>query len=254
MTVPDLLPLLRKGTGNTPADGGCLVQLASYLNDGHSWTDATPCVHPVLRSLAIRVNDETSDENRHLLAQLAARLVGTGPEPSDPHEARVLQVRLAVWAGRRVLHLVREQDRAVCTTALDTADAWCEGKATKHAAYAASATSATAADAYAASAAYAERLASAAADAYAAAAYAASAAYAGTVVLAAAATAYAVSATSATCATYAAAAAYAAKDTALRDLLTGCIDEYDRLTGRTPEPLHEPRWSEVCDLVGAASP
>ena len=121
--VPAGLPMLRKGVGDTPADGGCLVQIASYLHDGRSWSDETPCVHPVLRRLAIYVNDAVSDEVRSLLAPLAADLVGTGPGPTGL-DGKVLNVRLAVWAARRVEHLVRKQDREVCHAAVAAADAW----------------------------------------------------------------------------------------------------------------------------------
>lgn len=66
--TPDLLPLLRKGIGKTPAEGGCLFQVASYLYDGESWADSTPCVHPTLRQTAIYVNDQVSEDYRPKLA------------------------------------------------------------------------------------------------------------------------------------------------------------------------------------------
>lgn len=76
--IPDVFPLLRKGTGETPEDGGCLVQVAGYLNDGVSWTDETPCVHPVLRYIAIWANDDSPDSERQSLLSLVPRLIGTG--------------------------------------------------------------------------------------------------------------------------------------------------------------------------------
>lgn len=113
MTTPDLMPLLRVGTGDTPANGGCLVQVASYLHDGKSWDDNTPCVHPTLRQVAIQMNDVMGDKQRQRLAPLAADLVGTGPEPDDPEEAWRLSLRLAVWCCRQAAYLMNEDERAV---------------------------------------------------------------------------------------------------------------------------------------------
>lgn len=122
INVPAGLPMLRRGIGRSPVDGGCLVQVSSYLHDGRSWTDDTTCVHPVLRQLAIHVNDAVSDDMRPLLAPLAADLVGTGPGPQGI-DGEVASVRLAVWAVRRVAHLVRDKHWSGCDAAVDAAEA-----------------------------------------------------------------------------------------------------------------------------------
>ena len=98
MHVPDFMPRLRSGAGETPKDGGCLIQVAGYLNDGVSWTDATPCVHPALRRAGILVNDGVDDEYRQRLLLLAPRLIGTGGT-GDPVEDRRIAVELARWCA-----------------------------------------------------------------------------------------------------------------------------------------------------------
>jgi hypothetical protein len=75
--VPDYVPMLIKGKGATPEDGGCLVQIANWLADPTTWTDKALCVDPSLARLAIYANDIADDEHRRRLALLAPRLAGT---------------------------------------------------------------------------------------------------------------------------------------------------------------------------------
>lgn len=46
---------------------------------------------------------------------------------SDAMVGRVLSVRVACLAARRVLRLTRERDRAVCLAAIEAAEAWATG-------------------------------------------------------------------------------------------------------------------------------
>lgn len=94
MNIPDFMPRLRKGAGRTPQDGGCLVQVASYLNDGVSWTDRTPCVHPMLRHVAIGVNDSVGEDARQGLLKFAPRLIGTGTKD------RIIERQMVAWCMR----------------------------------------------------------------------------------------------------------------------------------------------------------
>lgn len=77
MTIPDYLPMLIKGTGNTPLEGGCLVQIANWLHDPELWTDQAICVDRVLAHWAIMINDLLDDDHRRQLSLLAPRLAGT---------------------------------------------------------------------------------------------------------------------------------------------------------------------------------
>lgn len=70
------VPFLRRGAGKTPVEGGCIMQVISWIHDG-SWTDEPPCVHPVIRHLAIRVNDRLDDADRQALIDLGPRMSGT---------------------------------------------------------------------------------------------------------------------------------------------------------------------------------
>ncbi len=85
-----------------------------------------------------------------------------------PHN---FQIMFAIFCAKQVVHLVQEKDKEVCLKAIEVAEAFIEGKATKEQAYAAAH-----AAAYAAYAAYAAAHAAYAACAAADAAYAAHAA------------------------------------------------------------------------------
>ncbi|NNG36920.1 hypothetical protein [Nakamurella aerolata] len=242
MTIPNFMPLLRKGIGKIPAEGGCLVQVASYLADGLSWTDQTPCVHPVLRSLAIAVNDRVSDAVRPTLAPLAVDLVGTGPGPKGV-EGQQLSVRLAVWFARQVL---RESDQ-VSLRAIETAEAWADEPTRRnaHAAANAARTARAAANTASAAGGTAANTANTANTAARAAAYAAASAAAS-----AATSAANFAAASAAANTASAAGGTAATSSALVALLTGAIAEHRRLTGHQPEPIDPERQQYVLETLG----
>ena len=126
------VPWLRAGTGSTPADGGCIMQVIDWL-DRTGWSDSPECVHPVLRVLAIRANDALGDADRQQLLDLAPRLMGTNSDD------RVLSVRLAAFCARYVLHIFEERypgdERP--RRAIDAAEAWAYCPCEYHAAAAA---------------------------------------------------------------------------------------------------------------------
>jgi hypothetical protein len=102
MTPTNPVPWLRSGVGRNPQDGGCILQVIDWV-DRHQWTDSPPCVHPVLRKLAIYVNDRADDEQRQRLLELAPRLMGTASD--DPR----LAVLLAAFCARQVLHIFEDR-------------------------------------------------------------------------------------------------------------------------------------------------
>ena len=187
----NIVPWLRSGTGQTPQDGGCIMQVIDWI-DRNEWTDHPPCVHPVIKSLAISANDSLDDVGRQKLLDLAPRMMNTASADKR------LAIQLAIFCAERVLPIFEaryaddDRPREAIAAARDAAaDA---------AAYAAAADAA---------AAYAYAAAAADAAAYAAAYAAAAAAYA-----------------------YAYAADATAGTSARLDLLIAVLDEYDRLTGR----------------------
>lgn len=229
MTTPDLMPILSSGDHSSPKEGACIMEYASLLA-GEEWSDSPACTHPVLASMARVVNDRIGDSARQSLLPLLPRLMGTA-ETGTAAERHRLSVSLAVWCAEQVAHLTGRTEPAA-REAIRVTRAWLDGEATQEecrdAAYAA---------AYAAThAAHIARAARAfrAAHAAAATAYARAAHAAATAAYAAARAARA--AYDADAAATAANAAAANDDAA--ELLTGLIDEYDRLTGRTqPAPL-----------------
>lgn len=74
--MDNVVPWLRSGVGKTPQDGGCIMQVIDWIHR-ERWTDAPPCVHPVIRCLAIYVNDHADDETRQKLLDLAPRMMNT---------------------------------------------------------------------------------------------------------------------------------------------------------------------------------
>lgn len=116
-----------------------------------SWTDAPTCTNEVITRAAQLVNDRLGDEARQRLVALIPRILRARRTDSD----RRVNVRLALWAARSVLDMVREKDRPECDRALRSVELWLAGDVTDEemsAAASAYAAYASAASAYAASA------------------------------------------------------------------------------------------------------
>jgi hypothetical protein len=96
------VPWLRSGVGTTPADGGCIMQVIDWINR-EEWTDRPPCVHPVIRALAININDSADDQQRQKLLDLAPRMMNTASDDKQ------LSVKLAIFCAERVLHIFEEK-------------------------------------------------------------------------------------------------------------------------------------------------
>ena len=262
--LPAGLPDLISGAGDSPEEGGCVMQAAAWLaSNGEQWTDAPACVHRVLRRVAINVNDSVSTATRRQLWPLIPRLLGTasGDRKADIRTG----IALAVWAAERVLPLIRDTQRhETAAGRIAKARGWLaserEPAAADAAAAAADAAAAAAAAAYADAAdadAYADAAAyayAAAADAYDAADAAADAAADDAYDAAAAADAYdaayaaaADAADAAASYAYAAAAADADRQQARVGFLVDLLDEYDRVTGRAaPAQIAPERWEGLC--------
>ena len=108
--LPEGLPTLASGS-HRPGDGKACVMEYVALLAGEQWTDMPNCTHFVLAKSAQRVNDRMQDRNRHLLVPLIGRLFGTSA-PEDQVEAKRLNVALAVYSAKSVLHLVNPKNLA----------------------------------------------------------------------------------------------------------------------------------------------
>jgi len=95
------VPFLRSGKGDWPADGGCIMQVIDWIHRG-GWADTPDCVHPVIRGLAIGINDSVPDQERQRLLDLAPRMMGTSE--SVPNLARAHD--LASFVLQRTMELV----------------------------------------------------------------------------------------------------------------------------------------------------
>ena len=157
------VPWLRSGTGSTPAEGGCILQVIDWI-DRNQWTDRPVCVHPAIAKVAIRANDTLPDGERQKLLDLAPRIMGTSCTGGD----KKLSVQLAVFCARQVLHLWEDKHPTDMRPrkSIEAAEAWIENpteenrqkalEARKDAADAADAAAYAAAYAYAADAAAAD--------------------------------------------------------------------------------------------------
>ena len=72
--------ILSGGRHRDPRAGRCLLELVSVVA-GERWTDHPRCVHPVLGSIARRVNDACTDAGRDELISLVPGLIGTASAP-----------------------------------------------------------------------------------------------------------------------------------------------------------------------------
>jgi len=86
MSTLNEVPWLRAGVGETPAQGGCIMQVIDWIHH-REWTEHPPCVLSLLREIAVEVNDSLDDVGRQKLLDLAPRLMGTSPCESWVSEA-----------------------------------------------------------------------------------------------------------------------------------------------------------------------
>ncbi len=100
------VPWLRSGTGATPADGGCVMQIVDWISTG-GWTDNPSCVHPVICHFAIAVNDRLDDGGRQRLLDLVPRMMDTAVAPDD----EALTRRLLGYLARQVYPLYDDWKR-----------------------------------------------------------------------------------------------------------------------------------------------
>jgi hypothetical protein len=251
-SIPDNLPRLIHGAGDTPEDGACAMQAVAWLSSaGKEWTDSPSCTHPVFRRLVVHINDAAADTTRQLLWPLLPRLIGT--RDPDPGARNRVSVALAAWSAEQVHPLIKNQEqRKTAASRIARARAWLNSPQLDYAVY--TAYTAYTADGGAYAAAAAASAAAAAAAAYAAYA-AASAAAAAAAVAAAAAAAAAVDAAAADAASAAAVDAADTADAASAagqiKFLTGLLDEYDRITGRTQTPpIPDTTWAQFRATIG----
>lgn len=122
---------LSGGSHASPDEGFCFMEAVSILA-GETFSSRPSCVHPVLATASIEVNDRLSDGQRHLLVGLFGRVLGTGAaQPETPMGRCLLNARLAGWFAKtaaRTLELYAQD-----TPGRDSEASWPHARA-KHAA------------------------------------------------------------------------------------------------------------------------
>lgn len=78
----DFMPVLSRGSHTSPARGACVMEMVSFLS-GDMWTDTPECSLNEISHVAQIVNDELSDENRHLILSQFHRLFNTSEIEMD---------------------------------------------------------------------------------------------------------------------------------------------------------------------------
>ena len=75
---------------------GACIMEYVSLLAGEPWSDHPACTHPVLAAMARAVNDRIPSADRHLLIPIIGRLFGTAPTGTSLDRS-ILSMRLAVW-------------------------------------------------------------------------------------------------------------------------------------------------------------
>jgi len=214
------VPFIRSGVGVNPNDGGCIMQIIDWISTS-GWTDQPECVHPVIRELAIYINDKSNDQERQRLLDLTSRMMGTNT--GDHRLARQLLGYLAKEVYPIYAKWKDESGYNDNGAVLACNNSALDGKAANFA---------LAADAIRAS-----RVALAV----------------GAVGAALTADAVKASRVAQSALTADAADRKSARQLGIPtpyDLLVGVIDEYDRLTGRISKPVVGVDYSAVCAVMG----
>lgn len=99
LDVLDGFPQLVLGAGDHPSEGGCLMQVTSWLWNG-DWHDHPECVDKRLISFGIAVNDTVRDEDRNRLLRAVPTVMNTRwlPEGLSDHEQYAAYERIDEWA------------------------------------------------------------------------------------------------------------------------------------------------------------
>ena len=102
--IPDALPVLSVGDHKPGSGKACIMDAISIISGKPEQGDQPSCVHPMLRSVFIRVNDDVPDDKRHRLWPLGLRAMGTAqPLFSSKSES---QLAATIYA-----HLARDAYR-----------------------------------------------------------------------------------------------------------------------------------------------
>jgi hypothetical protein len=113
-----------KGSKET---GACWMSAIAWYEGNSNWTDAPDCVCPIIRELAIWVNDkiDSDEERERLISPIMFSVVGTAnPDLMLPRRRKV--VAFAAAKARSVLHLVPTECADVSRKAIEAAEAWAE--------------------------------------------------------------------------------------------------------------------------------
>lgn len=80
--MSDFIPVLSAGPHNNPKDGACIMEMVSFMS-GDEWTDTPKCTDLFLAYLAQKVNDNMTNDSRHLILSQFDRLFNTALPESE---------------------------------------------------------------------------------------------------------------------------------------------------------------------------
>lgn len=117
MAAPDFLPTLSAGSHDAERGEACVMEYVSLLA-GEEWSDRPDCTHPMLAHEARTTNDLLRDGDRSRLVPLIGRLFGTTADSPE------LRARLRITQARQVIALIEPSARARALAAVELAESW----------------------------------------------------------------------------------------------------------------------------------
>lgn len=94
-SAPEGLPTLSAGAHKKGSGEACIMEYVSLLS-GDEWTDTPSCTNYIMARAAQKVNDDLPDSRRHLLIPMIGRLFGSSESSIE------ISVALSSYASRAV--------------------------------------------------------------------------------------------------------------------------------------------------------
>lgn len=117
MHIPDAMPTLSAGSHDAEHGEACVMEYVSLLA-GEEWSDRPDCTHPLLAHEARTTNDLLRESDRTRLVPLIGRLFGTAEDSPE------LRARLRITQTRQVVVLLEPAARPRVLGAVERAESW----------------------------------------------------------------------------------------------------------------------------------
>lgn len=126
MGVRSWLPTLSAGQHDEGSGEACVMEYVSVLA-GERWSDLPPCTMPLLAYTAQRVNDLSTDGERHKMIPYITRLIGTNSPCLSTREYEVL-MRQMILSLRPLFRFGWRQEHRLLDECADDVENFCKGR------------------------------------------------------------------------------------------------------------------------------